>query len=129
PLALHDALPISREARRGPACVKGAIRRRRSFCKTQLDGGETMRAMRIVLLAGVAAVLWMGSAYADQSSRLHNAAAVLNELRNTPDKGIPEDLWNKAECVSVIPSVKKAAFILGGVVQPRRLVGGRGAHP
>src|ERR671937_2390619 len=56
----------------------------------------------------------MGSAYADQTSRLHNATAVLTELRSTPDKGIPEDLWNKAECVAVIPSVKKAAFIIGG---------------
>jgi len=39
---------------------------------------------------------------------------VLSELRAAPDKGIPEDLWNKADCVAVIPSVKKAAFVFGG---------------
>ena len=73
-----------------------------------------MRKMRILLLISVVSVLWIGSAHADQKSRLHNAAAVLTELRQTPDKGIPEELWNKAECVGVIPSVKKAAFIVGG---------------
>jgi lipid-binding SYLF domain-containing protein len=70
---------------------------------------------RIALLASVISVLWISAASAaDQSSRLRNATTVLNELRSTPDKGIPEDLWNKAECAAVIPSVKKAAFIIGG---------------
>ena len=31
-----------------------------------------------------------------------------------PDKDIPQELWNKAECVIVVPSLKKAAFIIGG---------------
>jgi lipid-binding SYLF domain-containing protein len=31
-----------------------------------------------------------------------------------PDKGIPLDLFNKAECIVIIPGVKKAAFIFGG---------------
>src|SRR5262249_23032450 len=42
------------------------------------------------------------------------SAAVLRELHSAPDKDIPVDLWRKAECVGVIPSVKKAAFIVGG---------------
>lgn len=33
---------------------------------------------------------------------------------NTPDKGIPKDLFGKAQCVAVFPSVLKAGFILGG---------------
>jgi len=32
----------------------------------------------------------------------------------TPDKGIPQDLLAKAECVMVVPNVKKAAFVVGG---------------
>src|SRR5437588_6129937 len=57
----------------------------------------------------------MGSAQAaDETSRLRNAVTVLNDLRDTPEKGIPEDLWNKSDCVAVMPSVKKAAFIFGG---------------
>ena len=31
-----------------------------------------------------------------------------------PDKDIPQELWEKAACVIVIPSLKKAAFIVGG---------------
>jgi lipid-binding SYLF domain-containing protein len=38
---------------------------------------------------------------------------VLKEILNMPD-GIPKDLLNKALCVVVYPSVKKAAFIVGG---------------
>jgi lipid-binding SYLF domain-containing protein len=50
----------------------------------------------------------------EEAKRLNKSAAVLMELRNAPDKGIPERIWNKAECVVVIPSLKKAGFIIGG---------------
>jgi SH3 domain-containing YSC84-like protein 1 len=49
-----------------------------------------------------------------EEKRLRDAADVLHELHATPDKDIPQDLWDKAACVVVIPSVKKAAFIFGG---------------
>jgi lipid-binding SYLF domain-containing protein len=39
---------------------------------------------------------------------------VVGELRDAPDRGIPGDLWQRAECVLVIPSLKKAAFLIGG---------------
>jgi len=42
------------------------------------------------------------------------AAKVFGEIMGTPDKGIPTDLLNKAECVAVFPSVIKAGFIVGG---------------
>jgi len=51
---------------------------------------------------------------ASQAKRLDEAASVLRELRDIPDKGIPEDVWNKAACVAVIPGLKKAAFGIGG---------------
>jgi lipid-binding SYLF domain-containing protein len=74
-----------------------------------------MRMTKIGLLVGVLSVLWIGSVQAaDQASRLRNATSVLDEMRGAPDKGVSEELWNKAECVAVIPSVKKAAFIVGG---------------
>jgi SH3 domain-containing YSC84-like protein 1 len=50
----------------------------------------------------------------EEVKRLNEAATVLNDLRSTPEKGVPEDLWTKAQCVVVIPSMKKAAFIVGG---------------
>src|SRR5262249_10446113 len=50
----------------------------------------------------------------DQEKRLNESATILTELRGAPDKGIPEELYEGAECVIVIPSLKKAAFIVGG---------------
>jgi SH3 domain-containing YSC84-like protein 1 len=46
--------------------------------------------------------------------RLRDAATVLQEVMATPDKGIPHDLLAKAECVIIIPGMKKAAFVIGG---------------
>ena len=51
---------------------------------------------------------------ASQAKRLDEAASVLRELRDIPDKGIPENVWNKAACVAVVPGLKKAAFGIGG---------------
>jgi lipid-binding SYLF domain-containing protein len=50
----------------------------------------------------------------DEVKRLSEAGTILNELRNSPDKGIPEEIWTKAQCVIVIPNLKKAAFVVGG---------------
>lgn len=49
-----------------------------------------------------------------QANRLREAAIVLHEIHKAPDRDIPNDLWAKAECIAVFPSVKKAAFIVGG---------------
>ena len=47
-------------------------------------------------------------------SRIEESATVLTEIHAAPDKDIPQDLWDRATCVIVIPSVKKAAFVFGG---------------
>jgi lipid-binding SYLF domain-containing protein len=49
----------------------------------------------------------------DESSRLENAGTVIDEILNVPDN-IPQDLLEKARCVIVLPSVLKAAFVVGG---------------
>jgi lipid-binding SYLF domain-containing protein len=48
-----------------------------------------------------------------ENERLKESYNVLKEILATPDKGIPRDLLDKAECVVVFPSVKKAAFGVG----------------
>lgn len=48
-----------------------------------------------------------------EQDRLKESYLVMNEILGMPDKGIPRDLLNKAECVVVFPSVKKAAFVVG----------------
>jgi SH3 domain-containing YSC84-like protein 1 len=46
--------------------------------------------------------------------RLRSAADVLRETLGAPDRGIPRDLLEKAQCVVVVPGLKKAAFVVGG---------------
>jgi lipid-binding SYLF domain-containing protein len=45
---------------------------------------------------------------------LSEAASVFSEVMATPDKGIPQDLLEKAQCVMILPGLKKAAFVVGG---------------
>ena len=47
------------------------------------------------------------------TERLSSAAAVIEEIMATPDKGIPQSILAGAQCVVVIPSFKKGAFVVG----------------
>src|ERR1700688_3900308 len=49
----------------------------------------------------------------EQQNRLQNANSVMTEILKVPDN-IPQDLLDKARCVIVMPSVLKAAFVVGG---------------
>lgn len=48
------------------------------------------------------------------TERLAASAEVFQEVMSTPDKGIPQDLLAKAQCVIIVPGLKKAAFVVGG---------------
>jgi len=48
------------------------------------------------------------------SERLAVSAEVFREVMGTPDKGIPQDLLAKAQCVIIVPGLKKGAFVVGG---------------
>ena len=48
-----------------------------------------------------------------EEDRVKDAGVVMKEILNIPDD-IPQDLLDKAECVVVLPSVKKGAFGIGG---------------
>jgi SH3 domain-containing YSC84-like protein 1 len=50
----------------------------------------------------------------DEAKQSDKAAKVLREIMDTPDKGIPIELLENAECVAVFPDVIKAGFIVGG---------------
>jgi lipid-binding SYLF domain-containing protein len=74
--------------------------------------------MRTLIAAvAIAATLLPASVWAakgDAAERLDDAADVMTEMMQTSDKGIPQDLMNNAECVIVVPNLKKAAFLVGG---------------
>ena len=68
-----------------------------------------MACVFVVLLSGVVA-------FADdarEEDRVKDAGTVLKEILNIPDD-IPQDLLDKAECLIILPSVKKGAFGIGG---------------
>jgi len=74
--------------------------------------------MRLLLASLVLTLAVQGSAYAQLedkvADRLWDSAKVIDELVKGPDAGIPKDLLKRADCVAVIPAVKKAAFGFGG---------------
>jgi lipid-binding SYLF domain-containing protein len=66
-------------------------------------------ATPVVLLLG--AGLMFGQS--DIVKRLDEAASVFSEVMDTPDKAIPQELMDRAQCVVVIPGMKGGAFIIG----------------
>jgi len=69
--------------------------------------------MNSKLLAALAAGGTLMAAESDAPARLQAAAESFNEVMATPDKAIPQDLLNKAQCVVIVPGLKKGAFIVG----------------
>jgi len=62
-----------------------------------------------------------------EQDRVRETGTVLKEILNIPDD-IPHDLLDKAECVIILPSVKKGAFGIGGSYGRGVMVCRSGAH-
>ena len=72
--------------------------------------------MKKILLSAALAISCSISAAAQDAKLVHrieSSHAVLHQLMDTPDKGIPLGIAAKAHCIIVIPSFKKAAFGIG----------------
>jgi len=69
--------------------------------------------MKIKIVTFLIAASVMVSAETYQQ-RLADSAVVLREMSHASDKGIPQDLLQKAQCVVVVPGLKKVAFVGGG---------------
>jgi lipid-binding SYLF domain-containing protein len=68
-----------------------------------------MKLTQLAMLAMTGSVLYA----ADAPQRLDAAADVITEIMSAPDKGIPQDLLAKSECIVIVPGLKKGAFIVG----------------
>lgn len=68
---------------------------------------------RTILLTLVASASLLYASKAEDEERLKKSATVFEEVMGAPDKGIPQPLLDKAECVVVVPGLKKGAFIFG----------------
>jgi lipid-binding SYLF domain-containing protein len=90
-----------------------------------------MGMKKALILAAVLSYSPLGLFADTAAERLDESARILHEVMNTPDKGIPQDLMNKAACVVIVPSLKKGAFVVGaeygkGFATCRRGAGGAG---
>src|SRR5271165_3511492 len=76
-----------------------------------------MKKIWVSLVAGLFFATMASSLFAaddkKEVDRMENAGTVMSEILNVPED-IPQDLLDKAECVIVLPSVVKAAFLVGG---------------
>lgn len=75
-------------------------------------------AVKMKKAAALLMALWLSASAAfaaasAEEERVQAAAEVMKEILNIPDD-IPQDLLDKAECVVILPSVKKGAFGVGG---------------
>jgi lipid-binding SYLF domain-containing protein len=69
-----------------------------------------MKLTHVALLLATSTLL---HAAGDAAKRLDDSADMLTEIMSAPDKGIPQDLLSKAQCVVLVPGLKKGAFIVG----------------
>jgi len=69
----------------------------------------------------------------DEAKRAQEAAAVLTEIMNIPEQGVPEELMSRATGIAVIPHVVKGAFGIGGRygkgLMAQRLANGQWSTP
>ena len=71
------------------------------------------RLIVCLLTFGIVALPLSANDNKKETWRLNNCGTVLKEILDIPDD-IPHDLLDKAECVIILPSVLKAAFVFGG---------------
>jgi lipid-binding SYLF domain-containing protein len=69
-------------------------------------------AVSLALLS-LAPVMYAVQPENGSQKRVTASAEVLSEILHAKDRGIPEDLIAKARCVGIVPSLKRAGFIVG----------------
>jgi len=74
-----------------------------------------MRTLPLTLLLAIGcAPLFAADEKAKTAERLGDAATLFSEVMGTPDRSIPQGLLDKSYCIVLVPSLKKAAFVVGG---------------
>lgn len=72
------------------------------------------RGLLVILILALSSDPRMALAGSREEDRLEECASVLKEIMDTPEQSVPRDLLDRAECVGIIPSVKKGAIGFGG---------------
>src|SRR5437764_1015953 len=86
----------------------GKIALRRLITRNEKESFMKLKSLGIACLSA-------GLLYGSESAamRLKTAAEVLTEIMAAPDRGIPQELLEKSQCVVIVPGMKKGAFIVG----------------
>jgi lipid-binding SYLF domain-containing protein len=69
--------------------------------------------MKLIMVAALA-VAPLLAVDKESVKRLEESAAVFSEVMAAPDKGIPQEMLENAHCIVIVPSLKTAAFLVGG---------------
>src|ERR1035438_3668890 len=70
-------------------------------------------AILFVVAGSISTVAFAADREIKVDDRLEASADTLTDMMKASDKGIPQDLLDKAKCVVVVPGMKKAGFIFG----------------
>src|ERR1051326_861376 len=91
-------------------CTEHSIRRLKCH---QHSEGDFVKTFATLVLLGMLVSSAVAQNNDKETDRVEQSGHVLKEILNIPDD-IPQDLLDKAECIIVLPSVKKGAFGVGG---------------
>jgi SH3 domain-containing YSC84-like protein 1 len=67
----------------------------------------------LAVLAMIPAALWAQGDRANTVERVQAAGTVIDEIMNAPDSRIPDEIFDSAKCIAVVPSMLKGAFVFG----------------
>src|ERR1700683_240854 len=68
----------------------------------------------LLAVVGLTSVAWCDQTKTDVVERLQSATKTLHQILNTPDKGIPDEVFKGAKCIAVVPGLIKGGFIIAG---------------
>lgn len=71
------------------------------------------KLLTLFCMAGISVSAFAATDMATLNDRLEKARMIIDQLSQTPDRGIPDGIIKQATCVAVVPSLKKGAFIVG----------------
>jgi lipid-binding SYLF domain-containing protein len=88
----------------------------------------------LVLLTGAYVGVASAQSASEETERIRNAGAVIEEIMAAPDKAIPTSVLTKAEAIVVFPTTIKGAFIVGaqrgkGIMSVRDRTRGTWSNP
>lgn len=69
--------------------------------------------MKLAYLGLFAVCTLFADSRSESIHRIETAEDVLHEIMQTPDKGLPRDILQRAHCVGIVPGLKRAGFIVG----------------